>query len=214
MNDRNGDAQFQDPPSGSPEDRQEDRVGVDLNVTVNSDHNFYAGHAQNLSEGGIFIATHIVHPIGTMFDLSLHVDDGQTGVVRGKGEVRWIRPATDDLSLPAGLGIKFTELEGDGAERIAAFLQTRAPIAYDEPDAYPDEEGFDDEPTAMVPPPGTPRGDPASAPRMAPRPALEEGIADEVSFADEPTTAIQVGDPSGSVLVDDESVEIQVDLDD
>lgn len=199
-----GGVHFQDP-SGSAKDRQEERVGVDINVTVNSDSNFYAGHAQNLSEGGIFIATHIVHAIGTLFDLSLHIDDGRGSVVRGTGEVRWIRAADETTGLPAGLGIRFLELKDDGAERITAFLQQRRPIEYesDPGDAYPDEEGFEDAPTVMT---GAELDthDTASAPRLAPRDAV---YADDAGF-DEPTTAIHVGDPSGAIEVDHGSVDV------
>lgn len=114
--------------TGTLEDRTEERHGVDLTVTVNSDHNFYAGFARNLSAGGIFVATHIVHPVGTQFDLSIHLDDGDAGVVRGVGEVRWIRALDQESELPAGLGIRFTEIFDDGAERIQRFLSQRGPM--------------------------------------------------------------------------------------
>ena len=114
--------------TGSVEDRTEERHGVDLTVTVNSDHNFYAGFARNLSAGGIFVATHIVHPVGTKFDLSIHLDDGEPGVVRGVGEVRWIRAVDGDSDLQAGLGIRFTEIFDDGVERIERFLGRRGPM--------------------------------------------------------------------------------------
>ena len=122
---------------GTIEDREEPRYQVDLAVTVNSDSNFYAGYASNLSAGGIFVATHIVHPIGTRFNLSLHLDDQPT-VVRGIGEVRWMRARDRDGDLPAGLGIRFIEIEGDGAERISEFLQRRGPIQVG-PSKYPPE---------------------------------------------------------------------------
>ncbi len=111
----------------SIEDRGELRFQVDLAVTVNSESNFYAGFASNLSAGGIFVATHIVHPVGTRFNLSIHLDDG-LGVVRGVGEVRWLRPRDETAGLPAGIGIRFMEIEGDGAERIELFLAKRGPM--------------------------------------------------------------------------------------
>jgi uncharacterized protein (TIGR02266 family) len=118
---------------GSIADRGQVRYGVDLAVTVNSDHNFYAGFAKNLSEGGIFVATHIVHPVGTKFNLSMHLDDGDPRPVRGVGEVRWIRALDGDL--PAGLGIQFTEIDEDGQTRIEAFLAKRDPLIVESPDA-------------------------------------------------------------------------------
>jgi uncharacterized protein (TIGR02266 family) len=114
--------------TGTIEDRTEERHGVDLTVTVNSDHNFYACFARNLSAGGIFVATPIVHPVGTQFDLSIHLDDGEPGVVRGVGEVRWLRAQDKEDDLPAGLGIRFTEIFGDGGERIQRFLARRGPM--------------------------------------------------------------------------------------
>ncbi len=121
-------ASFSEAAPGSIEDRTQQRFGVDCCVTINSENNFYAGFVRNLSEGGIFIATHIVHPVGTRFDLSIHLDDGEQGVVKGVGEVRWIRALDRQDELPAGLGIRFLSLEGDGAERVERFLQRRAPM--------------------------------------------------------------------------------------
>ncbi len=114
---------------GSIEDRGQVRYHVDISVTVDSDSNFYAGMAMNLSAGGIFIATHIVHPAGTKFNLSLHLDE--VGIVRGVGEVRWIRAQDEEAGQPAGLGIRFIQLEGDGADRIRRFLELRRPLIVD-----------------------------------------------------------------------------------
>ncbi len=99
------------------------RHRVDMAVTVDSEQTFYAGYARDLSAGGIFVDTTIMHPVGTRFRLSLHLDDGIERVVRGVGEVRWAREAkSDDPTSPMGVGIRFVELEGDGAERIERFL--------------------------------------------------------------------------------------------
>ena len=112
---------------GSIDDREQARFQVDLAVTVNSESNFYAGYASNISAGGIFVATHIVHPVGTKFDVSIHLAEG-LGVVRGIGEVRWLRPQDDESGLPAGLGIRLIEVQDDGLERIEQFLATRSPL--------------------------------------------------------------------------------------
>lgn len=116
------------PQQGSIEDREQTRSGVDCAVTVDSEHNFYAGVARNLSVGGIFLATPIVHPVGTRFDLSIHIDDGDDRVIRGVGEVRWVRALDRDDNTPAGLGIRFVELDHDGTKRINRFLEQREPM--------------------------------------------------------------------------------------
>jgi uncharacterized protein (TIGR02266 family) len=109
-------------------DRREKRVDADLAVTVNSDHNFLAGFATNISAGGIFIATSIVHPVGTKFNLSIHLDDGDARVVRGVGEVRWLRARQDSGNTPQGIGIRFISIQDDGEDRIKRFLAVRAPL--------------------------------------------------------------------------------------
>ena len=133
---RNSEATFTDAEpldsGGSIGDRRQVRYDVDLSVTVNSESNFLAGSATNISVGGIFISTSIVHPIGTKFNVSVHLDDGNPKVVKGLGEVRWIQPKSEGEGPPQGLGIKFIEVEDDGEDRIRAFLARRQPMFDDE----------------------------------------------------------------------------------
>lgn len=110
----------------APDGRDQIRHGVDLTVTVDSDHNFIAGSATNLSAGGVFVHTHIVHPVGTKFNISVQMSDSDRPI-RGVGVVRWLRASGDD-GAEAGLGIQFVELDDDGQERIDAFLAQRRPI--------------------------------------------------------------------------------------
>jgi len=119
-----------DPPPSDPtsEGRVQTRYGVECSITIDSDDWFYAGTAQNLSEGGIFVATPIVQAIGSRFNLSLYLEDGRGGVIKGIGEVRWIRQVAESDSEPAGVGIQFLLLEGHGSERIGDFLRERGPL--------------------------------------------------------------------------------------
>src|SRR5438445_12467044 len=64
--------------------REHSRFSVDLDVTVGSDHNFYAGFAENLSAGGVFIATHKLKPVGSKIELSINLPGGAQ--VRAAGE--------------------------------------------------------------------------------------------------------------------------------
>ena len=47
---------------GSSDLRRYPRHDVELEVTMESESNFYMGLTENLSEGGIFIATHMLKP--------------------------------------------------------------------------------------------------------------------------------------------------------
>lgn len=140
VNEENEEADGRAEPAGPVSDgRVQTRYGVTCSITIDADDWFYAGTAQNLSEGGIFVATPIVHPIGTRFNLSVHLEDGQGGVIRGIGEVRWTREVDAGDHDPAGIGIQFLALEGDGSERIAAYLRERGPLHHREALHHPEE---------------------------------------------------------------------------
>jgi hypothetical protein len=60
------------PDSSSDRRRAHARCGVDLEVSLGSEHNFYAGLAENISAGGVFVATHMVKPVGELVELTIH----------------------------------------------------------------------------------------------------------------------------------------------
>ena len=61
------------------------RLCLELEVTLESDSNFYMGLTENLSDGGIFVATHAIQPIGTIVALTLRINDFLTGLFLGVG---------------------------------------------------------------------------------------------------------------------------------
>jgi uncharacterized protein (TIGR02266 family) len=111
--------------------RQHNRYRVQLDVTVTSDHNFYAGFAENMSVGGLFIATHQLKAVGDRIDFSLQLP-GSGEPIRGSGVVRWVRVYSESSDAPPGLGIRFEALERGAQRRIAEFLEQREPLFYDE----------------------------------------------------------------------------------
>ncbi len=117
------------PPIEDHPERRQTRYEVDLQVTVDSQHNFFAGAATNLSASGIFVATHIVQPIGTRVDFTVHLGDR---LVKGVGEVRWIRPADYEAGEPAGMGILFVDLDPEDDIAVKEFLLSRNPLVYSE----------------------------------------------------------------------------------
>jgi uncharacterized protein (TIGR02266 family) len=114
-----------------PQRRQHPRYRVDLDVSLGSDHNFYAGLVENLSAGGVFVATHLLKPVGEQIELAIHLPDSED-VLRGLGEVRWIREYVERSELPPGMGIRFIDLPQESLERIERFLSKREPLFYDE----------------------------------------------------------------------------------
>ena len=54
-------------PGTSPDDRRQARRRYQVEVGVASDHNVYTGFTEDISSGGLFVATHDILPIGTRF---------------------------------------------------------------------------------------------------------------------------------------------------
>ena len=100
-------------------------------MTLQSDHNFYAGFLENLSAGGLFIATHVVKPRGATIDFKIRVP-GFDEPVQGTGEVRWVREYSESSDAPPGMGVRFLNLVGASADIIRAFLQARDPMFWDD----------------------------------------------------------------------------------
>lgn len=111
--------------------REHDRFGVELDVTVTSDHNFYAGFVENMSVGGIFIATHQLKPVGSLLEFAVNLP-GREQPIKGTGEVRWVRLYSEASNVPPGMGIKFQQLDPESLKAIQEFLAQREPLFYDE----------------------------------------------------------------------------------
>lgn len=116
---------------GEPGRRHDPRYSVDLDVSLGSDHNFYSGFAENLSIGGVFVATHLLRPVGARIEFSIHLPD-MDGAVVGTGEVRWVRDFNERSDLPPGMGIRFLELNAGSNELIGRFLEQREPLFFDD----------------------------------------------------------------------------------
>jgi uncharacterized protein (TIGR02266 family) len=111
--------------------REHARCRVELDVSLGSDHNFYAGFVENLSAGGVFVATHALRAIGEVVEFAVHLPGGMASV-SGVGEVRWIREYSDRNNVPPGMGIRFVELQPGGLESIETFLTSRDPMFFDD----------------------------------------------------------------------------------
>src|SRR5205823_5272349 len=96
-------------PKPGPEGRQAVRVPMQAQIDFGSDSNFYSGFSTNISDGGVFIATVYVLPLGTEVDLSFTLPNGDS--VHTRGVVRWVREVNDRLpdAFP-GIGVQFQDL--------------------------------------------------------------------------------------------------------
>jgi uncharacterized protein (TIGR02266 family) len=111
--------------------RQNPRFRVELDVTLGSDHNFYAGLTENLSAGGVFVATHLVKSIGESIELSIRVPETQE-LIEATGVVRWTRDYNESSDVSPGMGIQFVHVDPAANEIIHGFLSRRDPLLFDD----------------------------------------------------------------------------------
>lgn len=111
------------------EQRQHERVPLKVAVNMGSASNFYAGITNNISEGGLFVATKSSPPMGTMVEMMLSLP-GNSEPFRVEGEVRWICNSTSESE--AGCGIRWTSLSPDALNAIKRFIEKRDTLLYEE----------------------------------------------------------------------------------
>jgi len=112
--------------------RAHQRVPLAVEVTLESDHNFYAGITDNISEGGIFVAMVNPLPTGTAVEFELNLV-GSSAPYKIRGEVCWVRSdrmASEDM--PAGCGIRWVEIADEAMKAIAKFTRSRDTIFYED----------------------------------------------------------------------------------
>ena len=100
------------------------RVAVDVRVDLRSENTFFTGFSENISEGGLFIATEAPHKIGDEIDVELSLMGGGHRISQ-RVVVRWIRPSEAAGGLPAGMGVQFIELSEFEKEALQEFVNSR-----------------------------------------------------------------------------------------
>jgi uncharacterized protein (TIGR02266 family) len=113
--------------------RASERFDLEIKVDLESDHNFYTGLTQNISAGGLFIATHHLRRIGDRISLKFMLP-GNEAPVQVETEVRWIREnsALTRADGATGMGVRFINLSPGATAAIQQFLATRDSLYYDD----------------------------------------------------------------------------------
>jgi len=116
-------------PSARPaahERRTAPRVQLVTAVNLFSASNFFVGFSSDISEGGVFVSSYSLEPVGAEVSVSLGLPGGYE--INARGVVRWIRdPRDPENSEPPGMGIEFVELDDEARGLIAEFVELREP---------------------------------------------------------------------------------------
>jgi uncharacterized protein (TIGR02266 family) len=113
--------------------RASERFDLEVSVDLESDSNFYTGLTQNISAGGLFIATNAIRRIGDRITLKFSLP-GQPEPLSVETEVRWIREnsALNRVDGATGMGVRFVNLSPQAAQAIQQFIESRDSLYYDD----------------------------------------------------------------------------------
>jgi uncharacterized protein (TIGR02266 family) len=112
------------------ETRRHPRLQVELEVTLQSESNFYLGLTENLSSAGLFIATHMAAPVGTRIDVTFSLPS-RSQPIRATGVVRWLREYSETSDGSPGLGVEFQPFDPNDMRSVRDFVKERAPLLFD-----------------------------------------------------------------------------------
>lgn len=108
-----------------------ERLDIELAVDVKSEHNFFTGFSANISEGGIFIATHQARPVGSLVEIEFSLPGERP--IAARARVRWTKVYHEGSDGSPGLGLEFVSIDPDDARRIQAFIEReRPPLFWDD----------------------------------------------------------------------------------
>lgn len=123
--------------------RRAPRYALSLAITLQGENNFYAGLSEDMSEGGVFIATHHALPIGTPVVLQFTLPEADEPI-SVYGTVQWLRgpdatacwgsnfgAGVEAPGVMPGMGIKFHDMEPASLKAIRSFVQRRSPVFFD-----------------------------------------------------------------------------------
>lgn len=105
---------------------------AEIEVSQQSDHNFYTSFTENISSGGLFIATRDLLDLGTIIEIGFTLPNREQKITT-RAEVRWQRlEELNQVSSVPGIGVKFLDLSTDEAEAINTFINQRDTLFFDD----------------------------------------------------------------------------------
>ena len=104
-----------------------ERIDVEWSVDCETEETFLYASITNISEMGIFVATHEPLEVGTRLTLRFAMPGEESPFIL-LGQVQWVNPIRMLSDNPnPGMGIRFVNLSSENRERIISSVRT---IAY------------------------------------------------------------------------------------
>jgi uncharacterized protein (TIGR02266 family) len=108
--------------------RHESRTECEFEVAFLGDSHLIAGLSQDISEGGVFVATYQQLELGSAVTLGLELPSGRVEV---KGVVRWARPELEDGEQRPGFGVAFSEVSPEALAALREFCRAEPARYYE-----------------------------------------------------------------------------------
>lgn len=120
-----------EPARTNSERRDNERLPACVEVSMTSENNFFSGFTSDMSEGGVFVATYEVLPVGTRVRFDFKLGKGSLSC---EGEVRWVREPSPYLEgVSPGMGLRFVDLPAPVEHAINDFIaEHREAIFFDD----------------------------------------------------------------------------------
>lgn len=123
--------------------RRTPRYALSLAITMQGENNFYSGLSEDISESGVFIATHHLLAIGTPVVLSFTLPFSAEPLVV-HGTVQWVRgpdatakhgelfgAGAEIPGVMPGMGVKFHDISSAARREIRDFMHRRSPVFFE-----------------------------------------------------------------------------------
>ncbi|MFP3939534.1 MAG: TIGR02266 family protein [Thermoanaerobaculia bacterium] len=121
-------ADFDSNDPSPPEDGPQREQRVDLRRKVSLKFKEFQGfineYSENVSTGGMFIRTASPQAPGTVFDFELTLGEDFT-LINGIGEVVWARDEDEGFDRPAGMGVRFLNLDPESRKLVDRIVSER-----------------------------------------------------------------------------------------
>jgi uncharacterized protein (TIGR02266 family) len=109
------------PSAGYVEKRAHPRAAITIEIEFKEEIDFFKSYLLNISGGGLFVKTDEALLLDTVVHLRFTLPR-DSRLIQVEGKVVWCNPKGGRGYFPKGIGIKFTNLDSDDAERIKAFV--------------------------------------------------------------------------------------------
>ena len=117
----------------SPENlRRHTRLEYETEVSMESGSQFFTGFTKNISAGGLFMATHDVRELGTLFRMRFRIPEiGRDFDL--EAEVRWVCPPNPHSpEQTPGMGVRFLDLPEKDRQVLDNYIAGRETIFFDD----------------------------------------------------------------------------------